>query len=119
LGAITSAAGCGSAWSGRTCGRARRLRLPVVFVQLSRAPFPRRSTEGNPHVRRHAQAIVAIHRNDPQWIIALWLAIHGGDPAPEHISERQVGDIAVNAIRSLAGYLPPTKAKAVTAALGH
>jgi hypothetical protein len=63
--------------------------------------------------------IVAIHRNDPQWIIALWLAIHGGDPAPDTISERQVGEIAVNAIRSLTAYLPAAKAKAVAAALSH
>jgi hypothetical protein len=62
--------------------------------------------------------IVAIHKNDPQWIIALWLAIHGGDPAPDTISERQVDVIAVNAIRSLAAYLPAAKAKAVAEALG-
>ena len=63
--------------------------------------------------------IVAIHKNDPQWIIALWLAIHGGDPAPETIPVGRIDDIAVSAIRSLAGYLPPAKQKAVVAALGH
>jgi hypothetical protein len=63
--------------------------------------------------------IVAIHKNDPQWIISLWLAIHGGDPAPDTISERQVGVTAVNAIRALAAYLPAAKAKAITAALGQ
>ena len=50
--------------------------------------------------------IVGIH-NDPQWIIALWLAIHGGDPAPDGISARQTEEIATTAIRALAGYLPP------------
>lgn len=62
--------------------------------------------------------IVAIHKNDPQWIIALWLAIHGGDPAPDVISERQIDAIAVDAIRSLSAYLPAAKAKAIAAALG-
>ena len=62
--------------------------------------------------------IVAIHKNDPQWIIALWLAIHGGDPAPEVISTRQVEELSVKVIRSLTGYLPEAKAKAVQAALG-
>ena len=27
--------------------------------------------------------IVDIHVQDISWLIALWLAIHGGDPAPE------------------------------------
>lgn len=62
--------------------------------------------------------IVAIRKNDPQWIIALWLAIHGGDPAPDVISERQIDAIAVDAIRSLSAYLPAAKAKAIAAALG-
>ena len=63
--------------------------------------------------------IVAIHKNDPQWIIALWLAIHGGDPAPEVIPATRLDDIAASAIKALAGYLPAAKAKAVQAALGH
>ena len=63
--------------------------------------------------------IVAIHKNDPQWIIALWLAIHGGDPAPEVIATRQIDEIAVKAIRSLAGYLPEAKQKAIATALGQ
>jgi len=29
--------------------------------------------------------LVADHAPDIQWIIALWLAIHGGDPAPQRI----------------------------------
>jgi hypothetical protein len=62
--------------------------------------------------------IVAIHKNDPHWIISLWLAIHGGDPAPEVISERQVDVTAISAIRALAAYLPAAKAKAVAEALG-
>ena len=63
--------------------------------------------------------IVAIHKNDPQWIIALWLAIHGGDPAPEIISAGEIEKIATAAIRSLTGYLPAAKQKALAAALGH
>jgi hypothetical protein len=64
------------------------------------------------------KSIVAIHRNDPQWIIALWLAIHGGDPAPE-ISAQKASSVAAEAIRALAAHLDAGKAKAVTAALGH
>lgn len=64
------------------------------------------------------KSIVAIHKNDVQWIIALWLAIHGGDPAPE-ISVQKAGAIAAEAIRGLTAYLDAGKAKAVTTALGH
>jgi hypothetical protein len=63
--------------------------------------------------------IVGIHKNDPQWIIALWLAIHGGDPAPEGINARQTEEIATSAIRALATYLPPAKQKAIGAAVSH
>ena len=28
----------------------------------------------------------AQHIQDPTWLIALWLAIHGGDPAPDQFS---------------------------------
>lgn len=62
--------------------------------------------------------IVAIHRNDPAWIIALWLAIHGGDPAPE-ISVEKARALSADVIRSLAANLDPAKGKAVVAALGH
>jgi hypothetical protein len=62
--------------------------------------------------------ITAIHRNDPQWIIALWLAIHGGDPAPE-ISLDKARTLSTDIIRALAVNLDAGKAKAVTAALGH
>lgn len=63
--------------------------------------------------------ITAIHANDPGWIIALWLAIHGGDPAPEHISPAEASRVATQAIRALATQLDAAHAKAVTAALGH
>jgi hypothetical protein len=62
--------------------------------------------------------IVAIHRNDPQWIIALWLAIHGGDPAPEISVEKQRA-VSAEIIRAVAAHLDAGKAKAVVAALGH
>ena len=62
--------------------------------------------------------IVAIHRNDPQWIIALWLAIHGGDPAPEISVEKQHA-LSADIIRAVAANLDPAKAKAVVAALGR
>jgi hypothetical protein len=63
--------------------------------------------------------IVATHKNDPQWIISLWLAIHGGDPGPDGIiSARESQVIAVNAIKQLSGYLDAAKQKAVSAALG-
>jgi hypothetical protein len=63
--------------------------------------------------------ITAIHKNDPGWIIALWLAIHGGDPAPEHIGQAEVSRAATAIIRELAQHLDAAHAKAVTAALGH
>jgi HPt (histidine-containing phosphotransfer) domain-containing protein len=43
------------------------------------------------------QNIVLAHERDAAWIIALWKAIHGGDPAPEIV--------AAQAIASLAQYL--------------
>ena len=64
----------------------------------------------------HRKPIVAIHRNDPEWIIALWLAIHGGDPVPE-VSAQLAERAAAEAIRSLAGVLGGAKQKAVEAAL--
>ena len=66
--------------------------------------------------------ITAIHANDPAWIIALWLAIHGGDPAPDqhgNISADKLKFAASGAIRALAAHLDPAQAKAVVTALGH
>ncbi len=66
--------------------------------------------------------ITAIHTNDPAWIIALWLAIHGGDPAPDQhgaISAEKAKIAAASAIRALAAHLDPAQAKAVVSALGH
>jgi hypothetical protein len=37
--------------------------------------------------------IIFTHERDAAWIIALWLAIHGGDPAPDgvlHVDETSV-----------------------------
>jgi hypothetical protein len=66
----------------------------------------------------HLKPIYAIHKNDIEWIIALWLAIHGGDPAPE-ISPARAEAVAGEVIRSLATRLSAAKQKAVVAALGH
>jgi hypothetical protein len=66
----------------------------------------------------HLKPIVGIHKNDPEWIIALWLAIHGGDPAPE-ISAQKAQLAATEAIRALAGRLNAPQQKAVVSALGH
>jgi hypothetical protein len=66
----------------------------------------------------HLKPIVGIHKNDPEWIIALWLAIHGGDPAPE-ISAQKAELAATQAIRALAGRLGPSQQKAVVNALSH
>jgi hypothetical protein len=64
--------------------------------------------------------ITAIHENDPEWIIALWLAIHGGDPAPEgRVSAEKVNAAAAAVIRAVSTHLDPAKQKAVNAALGH
>jgi hypothetical protein len=61
--------------------------------------------------------IVGIHVKDIEWIIALWFAIHGGDPAPEHLSHAQAQTAATGLIRAVAAHLDPAKAKAVIAAL--
>ncbi len=65
-----------------------------------------------------------VHKNDIEWIIQLWLAIHGGDPAPDahgNFSERVVAGAASQLIKALSVRLPAAHAKAVTAALaaGH
>ena len=57
-----------------------------------------------------------IHRNDPGWIIQLWLAIHHGDPAPEvQVGHDKIAQAATEAIKALAQHIDPAKAKAVTA----
>lgn len=50
--------------------------------------------------------IYLAHELDAAWIIALWLAIHGGDPAPEVI--------AAQAIAALAQYVNGTRQEAFT-----
>lgn len=47
------------------------------------------------------RSIYLAHELDAAWIIALWLAIHGGDPAPEVI--------AAQAIAALAQYVNGTR----------
>lgn len=61
--------------------------------------------------------IVGIHVKDIDWIIALWFAIHGGDPAPEQLSQAQIQSAAAAMIGAAAAHLDPAKAKAVNAAL--
>jgi hypothetical protein len=50
--------------------------------------------------------IYLAHELDAAWIIALWLAIHGGDPAPEVI--------AGQAIAALAQYVNGTRQRTFT-----
>ena len=50
--------------------------------------------------------ITLAHELDAAWIIALWKAIHGGDPAPEII--------AAQAIAALAQYVAPQAARSFT-----
>ena len=52
------------------------------------------------------QPIYLAHELDAAWIIALWLAIHGGDPAPEVI--------AAQAIAALAQYVNGTRQETFT-----
>lgn len=62
--------------------------------------------------------IVATHVKDIEWIISLWFAIHGGDPAPhEVLTQTEVEKAAVGMIRAIASHLPAERAKAVVAAL--
>ena len=67
----------------------------------------------------HLKPIVGIHKNDPEWIIALWLAIHHGDPAPEVSAQAAQKVAPPMAIRALAARLSPPQQKAVVAALGQ
>ena len=64
----------------------------------------------------HLKPIVGIHKKDIEWIIALWIAIHGGDPAPE-ISPQKAEAAATEAILGLASRLSAARQKAVQAAL--
>lgn len=50
--------------------------------------------------------IYLAHELDAAWIIALWVAIHGGDPAPEVV--------AAQAIAALAQYVNGTRQRAFT-----
>jgi hypothetical protein len=50
--------------------------------------------------------IYLAHELDAAWIIALWLAIHGGDPAPEVV--------AAQAIAALAQYVNGTRQQTFT-----
>ena len=52
------------------------------------------------------RSINLAHELDAAWIIALWLAIHGGDPAPEII--------AAQAIAALAQYVNGTRQETFT-----
>jgi hypothetical protein len=50
--------------------------------------------------------IYLAHELDAAWIIALWIAIHGGDPAPD--------TVAAQAIAALAQYVNGTRQQAFT-----
>ena len=50
--------------------------------------------------------IYLAHELDAAWIIALWIAIHGGDPSPEVVAAR--------AIAALAQYVNGTAQQAFT-----
>jgi hypothetical protein len=65
----------------------------------------------------NVRPIVGIHVKDIEWIIALWFAIHGGDPAPEHLSPAEAQKAAAGLIHAAAAHLDPARAKAVIAAL--
>ncbi len=65
------------------------------------------------------KAIRATHVKDVEWIISLWLAIHGGDPGPEHISEAEAAKAAAGLILAAAAHLPAAQHKAVLAAIGQ
>ena len=58
--------------------------------------------------------IRAVHKNDIEWIIELWLRIHGGDPVPD-----QINRAAIDIIRGVSAHLNPAQSKAVAGALQH
>lgn len=45
--------------------------------------------------------LVLAHELDAAWIIALWLAIHGGDPAPIEISQTQAEAVSASIVAAL------------------
>jgi hypothetical protein len=45
--------------------------------------------------------LILAHKPDPAWLIALWLAIHGGDPVPDTIEQF----VALNVLSSLSNSL--------------
>ncbi len=63
--------------------------------------------------------IVATHVKDIEWIISLWFAIHGGDPAPKEVlTAAEAQKATAGMIRAAAVHLPAAQQKAVVAALG-
>ena len=63
--------------------------------------------------------IVATHVKDIEWILSLYFAVHGGDPAPhEVLTAADVERAAVGMIRAVAAHLPAHQQKAVMAGLG-
>jgi hypothetical protein len=63
--------------------------------------------------------IVATHVKDVEWIIALWFAIHGGDPPPHEVLTTVEAEKAAAELRAAAAHLPAAKQKAVVTALSH
>ena len=59
------------------------------------------------------------HAQDPAWLIALWLAIHGGDPAPiEGVVAQEIQEgAALRAIAALSEALDQTSRDAVQHAI--
>ena len=59
------------------------------------------------------------HAQDPAWLIALWLAIHGGDPAPiEGVVSQEIQEgAALRAIAALSEALDQTSRDAVKHAI--
>jgi hypothetical protein len=92
---------------------------PERFANL---PVRADVSRANPEDFRMAhKPIVATHVKDIEWIISLWFAIHGGDPAPEvrgELTAKQAQLAAAGLIRAAAVHLDPAHAKAVTAAMG-
>ena len=58
--------------------------------------------------------IELIHERDASWLMALWLAIHGGDPAPEGPVSREFQEgAALGAIEALSAALDAKTMEAV------
>lgn len=61
-----------------------------------------------------------VHQNSVEWIIELWLAKHGGDPAPDTvIPKAETARAAKQIIRKLAAHLDDENEKEIIAALRH